>query len=87
MRFVDDPDQVAEAGPDLILVDLDRCPVDAMVDFCVTDARVIGFGPHVDSERHDRALTAGFNEVLARSVFFKRLPRLLREADGERGTP
>lgn len=83
MRFVDDPAQVAEAEPDLILVDLDRCPAEQLADFCTTDAPVIGFGPHVDGEGHDRAVRAGFTEVLARSVFFKRLPQLLEPAEGK----
>jgi hypothetical protein len=82
VRFVEDPAQAMAFEPDLILVDLDRCPAEVLGDFCTGDIPVIGFGPHVDSDGYDRAIRAGFTEVLARSVFFKRLPRLLEQPEG-----
>ncbi|MFW2380962.1 MAG: hypothetical protein ACN4GZ_04315 [Acidimicrobiales bacterium] len=63
------------AEPDLIIVDLDR--TSAPADFRLANAHVVGFGSHVDTDRHEAALDAGFDAVVARSVFFRRLPELL----------
>ncbi|NNE95379.1 MAG: hypothetical protein HKN24_05070 [Acidimicrobiales bacterium] len=65
----------ARTEPDLVIVDLDR--TSAPADFRIDDAHVVGFGSHVDTERQDAALDAGFDAVVARSVFFRRLPELL----------
>jgi hypothetical protein len=35
------------------------------------DARVVGFGPHVDEAAAEAALNAGADEVMARSRFFR----------------
>ena len=64
-----------ETEPDLVIVDLDR--TSAPADFRIDNAHVIGFGSHVDTDRQDAALEAGFDAVVARSVFFRRLPELL----------
>ncbi len=61
--------------PDLVIVDLDRTA--DPVPFRIDNAHVVGFGSHVDTPRHDAALDAGYDAVLARSVFFRRLPELL----------
>ena len=61
--------------PDLIIVDLDR--TSAPADFRIDNAHVVGFGSHVDTDRHEGALEAGFDAVMARSIFFRRLPELL----------
>lgn len=61
--------------PDLVIVDLDRAA--DPVPFRIDNAHVVGFGSHVDTPRHDAALEAGYDAVLARSVFFRRLPELL----------
>jgi hypothetical protein len=61
--------------PDLIIVDLDR--TSAPADFRLDNAHVVGFGSHVETERQDVALEAGFDAVMARSVFFRRLSELL----------
>jgi hypothetical protein len=61
--------------PDLIIVDLDR--TSAPADFRLDNAHVVGFGSHVHTDRHNAALDAGFDAVVARSVFFRRLPELL----------
>ena len=39
---------------------------------------VIAYGPHVDDSALSVALAAGCQEALARSVFFRRLPSLVR---------
>ncbi|MEL6981698.1 MAG: hypothetical protein AAFO29_04670 [Actinomycetota bacterium] len=73
--FVDTGADAAAHAPDLVIVDLDRC--DDVDGFVLAGSTVIGFGPHVDSDLHQRAEAAGYTEVLPRSVFFKRLPGLL----------
>jgi hypothetical protein len=75
VEFVETADEAAALGPSLLLVDLDRC--DDLSGFRLPGATVIGFGPHVDSSLHARAVAAGYDEVLARSVFFRRLPEIL----------
>ncbi|NNF54015.1 MAG: hypothetical protein HKN03_06170 [Acidimicrobiales bacterium] len=65
----------AHTEPDLVIVDLDRTP--DPVPFRIENAHVVGFGSHVDTPRHDAALEAGYDAVLARSIFFRRLPELL----------
>ncbi len=61
--------------PDLVLVDLDRVP--DPIAFRIENAHVVGFGSHVETERNDAALDAGYDAVMARSIFFRRLPELL----------
>ena len=61
--------------PDLVIVDLDR--TSAPADFRIENAHVVGFGSHVETDRHEDALDAGFDAVMARSIFFRRLPELL----------
>jgi hypothetical protein len=59
----------------LVLVDVTRPGVlDVVGDL---PAPVIGFFPHVDDELAAAASAAGCDEVLPRSVFFRRLPELL----------
>lgn len=76
--FVDSPEEALAAEPSLVIVDLDRC--DDLAGFALDGVRVIGFGPHVDSDLHRRAAAHGYGEILARSVFFRRLPELLGSA-------
>lgn len=73
--FVETPTDASAADPDLIIVDLDRCQ--DIGGFVLDNATVIGFGPHVDTSLHQRAVDAGYDEVMPRSVFFRRLPELL----------
>lgn len=73
--FVDSPDEASGLHPSLVLVDLDRCR--DLPGFALDGVRVIGFGPHTDTELHRRAEACGYHEILARSVFFRRLPELL----------
>ncbi|MGH1494006.1 MAG: hypothetical protein ACRBK7_32220 [Acidimicrobiales bacterium] len=76
--FVDTADEARSHDPSLLIVDLDRC--EDAESFRIDGTTVIGFGPHVDTALHKRATDYGYNEVLARSVFFKRLPELLGSA-------
>lgn len=59
---------------DRVLVDLSRPGVLEAV--AGIDAEVIGFGPHVDDDLLAAGRAAGCTEVLARSVFFRRLADL-----------
>ena len=72
------PEEAAALNPTLLIVDLDRC--EDPEAFRIDGPTVIGFGPHVDTELHQRAEACGYAEVLARSVFFRRLPELLAQA-------
>jgi hypothetical protein len=76
VTFVDTPEEAQRHQPDLVLVDLDRC--EDMASFRLEGVDVVGFGPHADAELHDRALACGYSEVVPRSLFFKRLPDLLK---------
>ena len=76
VTFVDSPSEVEILAPSLVIVDLDRCS--DIEGFRVSgSATVMGFGPHVDTDLHREATVHGYDEVLARSLFFKRLPELL----------
>ena len=73
--FVDTPDDARSCAPDLLIVDLDRC--EDLHGFRIDGPRIVGFGPHVDSSGHQKARDAGYDEVLPRSVFFRRLAAIL----------
>ena len=73
--FVDHAADAVDAG--LVIVDLDRC-ADAD-EFAALSGHTIGFGAHVDADRLTAASLAGFDEVSARSAFFRRLPDLLEQ--------
>jgi hypothetical protein len=80
VRFVDQPDDIdADA---VVIVDIDRC--EDLAGFAAAGATVIGFGSHVDDDRLALARHVGFDEVMARSVFFRRLPELVGVRNGER---
>lgn len=79
VTFVETPEEARACDPHLVIVDLDRC--DDLDGFCLDGTRVVGFGPHVDTASHQRALGAGYDEVLPRSVFFRRLSDLLDSVD------
>jgi putative intracellular protease/amidase len=68
------------AGPDpeVVLVDLGRRGIlDALPGIrAQTGARIIGFGAHVERDLLAAARDAGCDQVVARSVFFARLPEL-----------
>lgn len=74
--FVSDPSDLV--GPaDLVLIDLARLPDLAVISTIA--APTIGFAPHVDGDLAEAARTAGCDEVLARSVFFRRLGQILSD--------
>jgi hypothetical protein len=73
VRFVT-PGELAAVDADVLLLDLSRPGVLELVGSLT--ARTVGFCPHVDDELAARAREAGCDEVLARSVFFRRLPDL-----------
>jgi len=66
----------AEAGADVIVVDLGRPgALDVLPALVATGRRVVGFAAHVDRATLDQAAATGC-EVMARSAFFSRLDRL-----------
>ncbi len=67
--FVRDPAQLPDV--DVVVVDLARY-LDALpaVRAARPDARIVAFGPHVDTEDLAAATAAGADLVLARSRFF-----------------
>jgi CheY-like chemotaxis protein len=68
----------------LVLVDLNLRAVDlltwarAVKAELGTNVRLLGFISHVDVERKQQALDAGFDRVMARSAFSVDLPLLLK---------
>jgi hypothetical protein len=62
----------AAAGADVVLVDLARyAALVAPIRAAVPDARIVAFGPHVDTATLDRAAADGADAALARSQFFR----------------
>ncbi len=78
VTFVDSGAEAAAVSPDLVIVDLDRC--EDIEGFVLDGVQVVGFGPHVETTVHQQAVDAGYDEVFARSVFFRRLNQLLESA-------
>ena len=77
VTFVDHPDDLLRATDgDVVVVDLARPGVLDIVGR-VTTGRTIGFGSHVDAALLEAARTAGCDEVMARSEFFRRVKELL----------
>lgn len=73
-----------ETKPGLILVDLHNQRVDpiALAQALKSDEelraiRMIGFFSHVETELRRKALEAGFDHVIPRSVFARDLPEIL----------
>ena len=72
--LVADPAELVGLDVDLVVVDLSRPGVlEVLGDIGV---RTVGFAAHVEEELMAAASTAGCDEVLARSVFFRRFPDL-----------
>jgi hypothetical protein len=72
--LVADPAELVGLDVDLVVVDLSRPGVlDVLGDIGV---RTVGFAAHVEEKLMAAASTAGCDEVLARSVFFRRFPDL-----------
>ena len=74
VALVADPAELVGLDVDLVVVDLSRPGVlEVLGDIGV---RTVGFAAHVEEELMAAASTAGCDEVLARSVFFRRFPDL-----------
>jgi len=72
------------AGADVVVVDLARhAGALAAVRHHAPDARIVGYGPHVDTDTLAAATAAGADRVLARSRFF-RDPRAALEWPADR---
>lgn len=74
-----------ELKPSLIIVDLHARKFDPLAlgrelksDEGFRDAELLGFFSHVQTELQSEAKRAGFNRVLARSVFTKELASILQ---------
>jgi hypothetical protein len=81
ITFLDDAAELTSMGPegaDMVIVDLATPGVLDVLPGLGT-ARTIGFGSHVDHELLESARAAGCDEVLPRSVMFRRLSQLLSE--------
>ena len=75
VALVADPAELVGLDVDLVVVDLSRPGVlEVLGDIGV---RTVGFAAHVEEELMAAASTAGCDEVLARSVFFRRFPDLV----------
>ncbi|HKG46883.1 MAG TPA: hypothetical protein VKB02_09160 [Pyrinomonadaceae bacterium] len=73
-----------ETKPGLILVDLHNQRIDPITlarelkaDEELRSIRLIGFFSHVETELRRNALSAGFDQVVPRSVFARDLPEIL----------
>lgn len=68
--FTTDP--AAAAGADAVLVDLARFgSLVGAIRAAAPDARIVAFGPHVDTDALDRATRDGADVALPRSQFFR----------------
>jgi chemosensory pili system protein ChpA (sensor histidine kinase/response regulator) len=83
-------DALGEGQPATLIVDLHLRRYDpfALVRNLRADERfrglqIIGFFSHVQTELQRRAMEAGFDLVLARSVFTRRLPEILQASNGD----
>jgi CheY-like chemotaxis protein len=77
-------DEVRARHADLLILDLDRAPLDPIEVIRqiksqpdLSHVRVVGFVSHVHTEIIEAARAAGIDQVLARSAFFSSLPRVL----------
>jgi hypothetical protein len=73
--FVRAPGELTAHEADVVVLDAGR--PGALDVVAGLSARVVAFGSHVDTDLLDAARMAGVDEVLPRSVFFRRLPEVL----------
>jgi PleD family two-component response regulator len=73
-----------ETKPRLIIVDLHNQKIDSNAlaravksDEQLRDIRLLGFFSHVQTELQRNAMSAGFDQVIPRSVFARDLPTIL----------
>jgi CheY-like chemotaxis protein len=83
-------DKARANRPSLIVADLHSERLDAVAlaqalksDADLRDVPLIGFFSHVQIEFRDRALAAGFDQALPRSVFTQQLSKLI-QGDGQK---
>ena len=82
---------IDDGVPDIIVVDLQHAKLDpiALGSELKTNERLaavplVGFFSHVEAELHRRAVQAGYDQVMPRSVFFGELANILSgEIKGE----
>jgi len=77
-KFISSANQLDDLEIDLLIVDLDRCK--NIKDFLKENINTIGFASHVNETLLSEAAELGFDQVLPRSVFFRRLPEILAGA-------
>lgn len=77
VSFVRTVDELLSEPRRVAFVDLDRCDDEQLSLLAAAVPVTIGFGPHVDDARLAAASAAGFDDVMARSVFFRRFQELL----------
>ena len=75
VAFVDDPEGLADAHADLVVVDLARPGV--IESLGAVAGPTVGFVAHIDEATMAAALAAGCDKVLARSRFFGRFAELV----------
>jgi hypothetical protein len=56
---------------DVVIVDLARGPAIAEIRASHPNARIVAYGSHVDTDSMDAARTAGADDVIPRSKFFR----------------
>lgn len=65
-------DSRAAAGAEVVVIDLARFgSLVAAARASAPAARIVGYGPHVETDAARAALAAGADEVMARSRFFR----------------
>ena len=80
VSFPRSKEAVAEKARDaqLVLVDLHNQKIDAVeLAQQLSGVKLIGFFSHVETELRQKALAAGYDEVLPRSAFVRDLPEIL----------
>jgi hypothetical protein len=74
VRFAGTPTAAVSAGGDVVVVDLARFGAAVgSLRAALPDARIVGFGPHVDDVGAEAARAAGADLVVARSRFFRQI--------------
>ena len=70
--------KVRETKPRLVIVDLHNQKIDPNeIAKELTGIRLLGFFSHVQTDLQQKALAAGFDQVIPRSVFARDLPKIL----------
>jgi hypothetical protein len=75
VEFINKLSLLAEVEANVLIVDLSSPGV---LEHLPERQYVIGYAPHVDEALLGEASVSGCNEALARSVFFRRLPEIMK---------